>query len=799
MRVGVRLLIGCLAVSGGLAAPGATRADGPMATDEARVDFVIPAQPLATALIAFGKQANVQVLTSGSAIARFRFAGLDGRFSDVVALGRLLQGTGLGFEFTDARTVVVKPAKSSTATANAATGGADKLKVKELTPVQANALVGQDVGFMATQASNASRNDADLIDVPRSVSIVTRELMDSQQLLTVADAVRNVAGVQYIDGADGLPLFQIRGFYAGNGLTDGMPNSIAGSGDYPPLVGLQRVEVLKGPQSILGDTTGYSFGGLVNVAVKQPQSEPVHQLSYTLGEQGETQLALDLAGPLGHTPGLSYRLVVSGEYAERTPQGYGAQRSAYIAPSIGWRGPTTQLVVGAQRILNHLPIPDHVVVLGNSLSSVSLFGTLPGNTRDYANYQTNRLYFLLDQQLGDTWTWRSRGQYVQQRNDQKSWTLYNPTLTGDVDASAESYRYNDAYYSLQSDLIGVFEMGSLTHTVTMGFDYSRSHIGRSDDYVHPYDGGAYNLFTSKPLATVQSVILPSDDQSLAGTNWSVDSGLFMQDQLSLGERWDVLLALRRAAYEVSTDDAAGNPWTPRRTKWVPNAGVVYKLTPDVAFYGGTSSGFQPVSYLGDNGRPLVPALSRQLEAGAKFNLFDERARLTVSLYRIMLDHSYVLVEDQPPFFASLGPGQTNRGVEVEFVGQLRPGLELSSSYTNAQISNHDGTQATGAPRQRFNLWTSYWFQGAALQGWGVAGGVTARSRSLGQTSDYNTYLSSPGQAELDANVSYRTQRWRVTLGMKNLLARRLYADDFNETFVPVRIRRSVLLSGSYDF
>ncbi len=796
MRVSAQLLIGCLAVSGGLTAPASTRAQARAPADDARVDFSIPAQPLATALIAFGKQANVQVLTSGSAIAGFRSAGLNGNFSHAVALSHLLQGTGLGFEFPDARTVVVKPAKSPAA---ATAHRADNLEVKELTPVQADALVGQDVGFLATATSGASRNDADLIDVPQSVSIVTRELMDSQQVLTVADAVRNVAGVQYLDGSDGLPLFQIRGFYAGNGLTDGMPNSIAGSGDYPPLVGLQRVEVLKGPQSILGDTTGNNFGGLVNVTVKQPQSEPVREFSYTLGEHGETQAALDLAGVLGHASEWSYRLVASGEYAERTPQGYGERRSAYLAPSIAWRSSTTQLVLGAQRILNRLPVPDHVVLLGNSLSSASPFGLLPGNASDYANYQTNRLYYLLDQQLGDTWTWRSRGQLVQQHNDQKSWTLYSPQPNGDVDAWAESYRYNDAYYSLQNDLIGAFYTGALTHTVTMGFDYSRSRIGRTDDYLRPYDGGVYNLFTSGPLATVQSVIQSTDDQPLSGTNWSVDSGLFLQDQLNLGEHWDVLVSLRRASYQVSTDDDAGNPWTPQRTKWVPNAGVVYKLTPDIAFYAGTASGFQPVSYLGDNGRPLVPALSRQVEGGAKFNLFDERARLTVSIYRIMLDHSYVLVDQQPPFFGQLGPGQTNRGVEVEFVGQLRPGLELSSSYTNSQISNHDGTQATGAPRQRINLWASYWFQGAALRGWGVAGGMTARSRSLGQMSDYSIYFPSPGQAELDANVSYRTQRWRITLGVKNLLARRLYADDFDETFVPVRTHRSVLLSGSYDF
>lgn len=788
------LLASSLVIPAALAAPGLACATAAPWEDNARIAFDIPAQPLATALIAFGKQANVQVLTAGCTIVRFRSPGASGALSAQAALERLLQGTGLQYSFTQAGTVVVKPRASSPAQR----AGTPPVPLKELTPVEANALVGRDVGFMGTNNSMAARNDGDLIDVPQSVSVVTRSLMDSQQLLTVADAVRNVAGVQYVEGSDGLPLFQIRGFYTGNGLTDGMPNSIAGSGDFPPLIGLQRVEVIKGPQSVLGETTGSSFGGLINVTVKQPQSEPVRQLSYTVGEQGQVQAGMDLAGPFGSTPGLTYRLVLSGEYGHRSPQGYRDRRSAYLAPSIGWRDDTTQLVVGAQRILNRLPIPDHVVLLGDGLSSASPAGLMTGNPHDYANYQTDRLYYLLDQQWGD-WTWRSRGQYVRQRNDQHAWTLYSPMPDGDASAYAEAYRYDDTYYSLQNDLIRSFDTGALQHTVTLGFDYARSRVGHSDDYLHAYDDGVYNLFTSRALPVVASVIQAQDNQPLGGTPWSVNSGLFLQDQLSLGNRWDMLLALRRAAYEVSTEDVDGNPWTPRRTKWVPNAGLVYKLTPDVALYGGTTNGFQPVSYLGENGRPLVPALSRQWEAGAKFNLFDERARLTVSLYRITLDHSYLLVDEQPPNFATFGPGQTNRGVEAEFAGQVAPGLDLSASYTNALISNHDGSEPTGAPRQRFSAWASYWFQGGALRGWGIAGGVLARGRSLGQSLDFNTYYATPGQAEVGVNVSYRTDRWRMTLGVKNLFARRLVADDFNETFVPLRTRRSYLLSGSYDF
>ncbi|HEV2680632.1 MAG TPA: TonB-dependent receptor, partial [Rhodanobacter sp.] len=164
-----------------------------------------------------------------------------------------------------------------------------------------------------------------------------------------------------------------------------------------------------------------------------------------------------------------------------------------------------------------------------------------------------------------------------------------------------------------------------------------------------------------------------------------------------------------------------------------------------------------------------------------------------------VDRSYDLSSAQPPYFFIPGPGQTNKGMEVEFAGRIAPGLDITTSYTNAHISNHDGTLPTGTPRQHFNLWTSYWFQSAALQGWGVAGGVHARSRSLGQTTGDNTYFDIPGQAGVDANVSYRAKNWSAALGVKNLFDRNLLSDNFDETFVPLHNRRTFLLTGTYGF
>jgi len=792
----IALLLVCGWLSTAFAAPSTSAEATPAASG---IRFTIPAQPLSTALIAFGKQANLQVLTASDTIATLRSNGVSGKLTADAAIVALLRGTGLSYAFIDAQTVVIEPPAKAPAGA-APSAGATVANTKLLDSVDVLGLIGRDIGYMASATNSATRTDSALIEVPQSISVVTRDLIDSQQISTVADALRDVAGAQAIDGSDGLPLFQIRGFYTGNGMTDGMPNSFVGSSDYPPLIGVERVEVLKGPQSVLGDySVNNNFGGLINVVLKAPQSEPIHEISYGVGEYGDVQAGVDLAGPLGNSKELTYRLVLSGENADRTAQGYQGQRNSYFAPSIGWQHGSTTLIVGAARNINEVPIPDHTILLDDSVSSATPPGLLLGNAQDRAAYKTSRFYYLLQQRLDDTWEFRSRGQYASQTTNQDSWTLSDPMFDGMTNATAERYRYSDAYYTLQNDFVGTFEQGVFTHRVVIGFDYTRSRIGSSDDFYNSNGGMSYNVFTAAPLAPVQSLLQSSVDNHTPGGPWSIDSGLFLQDQIAIGEYWKVLLALRRWSYDLSTEDVNGNPWTLHKTRWVPNTGVIYEATPGISLYGTISNGFQTDTLLGQNGQPLPPASSRQIETGAKFDLFDHQALLTAAVYRIMLDHSIDILSVQPPFFATPGPGQTNKGVEIEFSGRVAPGTDISASYTNANIRNHDDTMPTGAPHQQFNLWASHWFQHGALQGWGVAAGVLARSRSLGQISGSQTYFNIPGQASLDANVSYRAKNWGMTLGIKNVLGRNLNNDDFDETFVPLNNQRSIKLTGTYDF
>ena len=764
--------------------------------------FAIPPQTLSTALIAFGRQANVQVLTAGGEVDSLRSRGVTGDCTVAVALDRLLQGTGLVYSFVDTGTVVVKPAAGAPDAGHAAAPAA-RVDVRQLAPVVATGVIDQ-AGYMVDVGGGATRIDTDLLELPASVSEVPHDLLDSQQARTVAEAVRNVAGVDYLDGSDALPVFLVRGFQVGNGMIDGLPNSIVSYGDFPPLIGIERVEVLKGPQAIIGDASvDNNFGGLINLVMKQPTALPVRRLDFSFGQYGDSQVGVDLGGPLDGNGHWTYRLVASGEYADRSRQGRHGQRDGYLAPSIGWRDGTNKLVVSVEWIVRRQPIPDYAVMLDGRLSSLTPPGLMTGNPDDHSLFRTTRLSYAFEHRFDTVWTFRSRGQYVRQDSGVQEWNLYGFSPSGDASVVAERYHYGDAFYTLQNDVVGRFgsDGDAVRHVVVAGFDYSRALSGAVDDVFGQLPQSGYNVFTSPPLPPVTSVTGPGADFAIhvPGDPWQIDHALFVQDQIALGEHWNALLALRRTTYELVTLDAADNPMTEHKSQWVPNAGLLYRFTPALSLYASATSGFQADTVLGKDGQPLLPTRSRQLETGAKLMLFDQRAMLTVAAYRIMLDHSTDLSSPKPPYYGVPGPGQTNRGAELEFNGNPLPGLDLSAAYTDAVVRNHDGSLTTGTPRQHFNLWTSYRFQRGILRGWGVAGGVLARSASRGQLSDGSAYFAIPGQARVDANVSYQAKRWRVTLGVRNLFDRTLYDPDFNEAFVPLHRGRSVLLSGSRDF
>lgn len=157
----------------------------------------LPSQPLISSLNALAQLAGVQLIASPDAIAQKTAPALQGNMTLEGALSQLLSESGLGFSVENG-IVVIAPLRAVS----------DTLTVTGLSDPYAS---------VPQQSSTATKTDTQLLEVPQSVSVVTRERMDRQNVQSVTEALRYVPGVKtetYGVDPKGYDWIYIRGFNA---------------------------------------------------------------------------------------------------------------------------------------------------------------------------------------------------------------------------------------------------------------------------------------------------------------------------------------------------------------------------------------------------------------------------------------------------------------------------------------------------------------------------------------------------------------------------------------------------------
>ncbi|MEH2083530.1 MAG: TonB-dependent receptor plug domain-containing protein, partial [Nostoc sp.] len=197
-------------------------------------------------------------------------------------------------------------------------------------------VTGEQDGYRVPDASTATKTDTPLRDIPQSIQVVPRQVLEDQQTRTLTEVLRNVPGVAQGPGSSRgtyeVPLS--RGFFAGvdikrNGLRN-LSNIYQGF----DRAGIDRVEVLKGPASVLYGQG--SLGGVINYITKQPLSDPYYALEASAGSFNFYRGAVDLTGPLNPSKTVLYRLNLATQTTEGFVDFYEQQRY-FVAPVVSWQ------------------------------------------------------------------------------------------------------------------------------------------------------------------------------------------------------------------------------------------------------------------------------------------------------------------------------------------------------------------------------------------------------------------------------------------------------------------------------
>ena len=283
MRRGLWLLLGTTIIFAMVVSPAAAQEQ-----KATRVyQFNIPAKPLPQAIAELSAVTGVQVLYTEEQAFGQKSQSVIGSYSLEQALGLMLQGTGLTSRFVRADAVTLERVllnqQNERLRLAPTTVEGQTLKLEE---TQVTAEREYEQGYAVEHTSTATKTDTPLLEIPQSVQIIPRKLLDDQQIMQLQDAVRNVSGVNVPHyGGSSSEVFTIRGFGVSenvyrNGFRD---NWFAGSQrTATELQNLDRVEILKGPGS--GDCMAMMDpGGTVHFFTKQPLAQPYYNAELTIG------------------------------------------------------------------------------------------------------------------------------------------------------------------------------------------------------------------------------------------------------------------------------------------------------------------------------------------------------------------------------------------------------------------------------------------------------------------------------------------------------------------------------------
>ncbi|MEH2411064.1 TonB-dependent siderophore receptor [Nostoc sp.] len=645
-------------------------------------------------------------------------------------------------------------------------------------------VTGEQDGYSVPDASTATKTDTALRDIPQSIQVVPQEVIKDQKITRITDAVRNVSGVTVQkDINDTTDSYNIRGFSTNNFLKDGV--SVPFPLINPSPYNIERVEVLKGPASVLYGRL--EPGGIVNYVSKQPLSEPYYSGEFAMGNYDFYNPSIDISGPLTEDKRLLYRFngayESSGSFVD-----FVNQQSLFLSPTLTYK-------IGDATTLN---------LSYNYVNTDAVYhGGLPTDPRSFdaprnrfleepndgmEHTETHSIGLNFSHRFNKHLEFRSIFSTELQNYNNGSGVFRTGSLQPDGRTVTRDFAKDIAdieVYSLQNNLIADFNTGSIEHKLLFGVDWTKLNAlqpffraGQLDIPVASID-----LFDPKYGASAPTVF--DSGSSVSGT-FSETSAIYLQDQVTLLPNLKLLLGGRydfvNNASSEQPVDKDGNP-TGESTRnefsgeaFSPRIGIVYQPIEPLSLYASYSQSFVPNDGRSRTGEVFEPSRGTQYEVGIRAELLDRRLVANVAAYEITKTN--VLTTDPGDRDFSIAAGEvTSRGIEFDLAGKILPGWNVIGSFflNDAFISKDntlpEGDKLTGAPSQGGSLWTTYEIQSGNLQGFGFGAGVFfAGSRDVTLPNTFKL----PSYGKIDAALFYRRDNWRVGINFKNLLDTKYY-------------------------
>ena len=555
----------------------------------------------------------------------------------------------------------------------------------------------------------AYQGNFDNLEKPSADQTIAEDLLREVGAINLNHALDLSASVARQNNFGGLwNSFSVRGFTGDINLPSGfLVNGFnAGRGFAGPrdLVGIESVEVLKGPRSALfgrGEP-----GGTVNLVTKRPEFETAGDFRATYGRWNQMRFEGDVQSTAGSNEEFGLRIVGFHEDAESFRDTVETARIG-LYPSITWD------ISEATSVTYELEYTEQEIPFDRGVAYSEDFGFTPRET------------FVGEPGDGPIETKVLGHQFEAQHNFSDSWSLlaglgYRDT-SFEGDASETNFvgrqtyaldgrtlsrffrhrNFESDYFVARAEVAGEFNSGSLRHRLLVGADHDRFDISHFILRYRPgWFPGSTDINTLDPAAylflDVFNPVYGQFPQPVPGPNTHRNEvlngfGIYIQDQIDLTDRLQVRLGLRWDDFEHDLTNLRAVPATTATssdTRVSPQFGAVYSVDEGVSLYASYGEGFRQQPGSNYQGNQFAPNLTESAEIGLKLDVaqFSQgvSGSLTFSLFDV--DQSNILVNDDRPAAVALGwfshdAGEAaSSGIEIDADLAFESGFNLWFSY-----------------------------------------------------------------------------------------------------------------------
>lgn len=704
------------------------------------------------------------------------------------------------------------------ATSFAATGTEDTVVV-DGSGLQTD--TGQDQDYSVKTTTTGTKLLLVPRDIPQSVSVISQQRMQDQELNTIEDVLANTTGVSAARIDSSRTNFYARGFFISNFAYEDMPTFLDNRWNFNDTAGdtaiFDKIEVVRGAAGLMSGTGNPS--AYVNMVRKHADSKEFKgNVSATYGSWDKQRYVLDLQAPLTESGAVRGRVIAgyqdNDSWLERNH--YRKKFVSGIIDTDITDSTTLSLGYDYQESEDDSPTWGGFPSLYSDGSKTHFrrgFNTAADWA--YSNTDSTKIFANLTQRFDNGWEAKVNAMHAETNFDSKLMYIdgYPDKTTGLYDSAAfkgawggwnRGERKQD---SVDAFVRGGYELLGRQHEIMFGGSYSRQRNNYDNSYpvndnyglmdvgnIHQYNGNTLadpqwsdwalyqrDIIRQKSLYTATRLSLADPLHLILGARWT---------------EWSAKYNLERKPDEIRNAKA---------DKVTPYAGLVYDIDDTWSAYASYTSIFQPSGQRDANSEFLDPTTGKSYEAGVKADWFNTRLTASLAVFRTEQDNVAVSTGQTIPnsggqtAYKSVD-GTVSKGIEFELNGALTDNWQLTFGASRYIAEDGDGVAVNpDQPRTTAKLFTRY--QLPMLPELAVGGGVRWQNKTwqdLDNGPNGVSRISQDGYTVVDLFTRYQvTKTFSVQGNINNLFDKEYY--DYLGSYGVYGAPRNFSISANYSF